>query len=67
MRVKDFKLLVRCVEEAVEYGYKRAHKHTDSPTEDQIRHEIENAIVDEICEWFIFDEVETYEQVTELH
>lgn len=61
MTPKDFKLLVRCVEDGVAYGYNRAHKHTDSPTAEVIRDQIENAVIDEICEWFHFDESDFYE------
>lgn len=61
MKAKDFKLLVRCVEEGVAYGYSRAHKYTDTPTAQQIRDCIEDAVIDEICEWFDFDETDRYE------
>lgn len=56
MRPKTFQLLERCVEYGVGRGYTRAHKHTDSPTEDQIKEQIQSCIMDEICEWFDFDE-----------
>lgn len=67
MMTKDFKLLVRCVEEAVEYGYRRAHKHTDHPTAEGIKDAIESAVIDEICEWFYFEEFDRYERDSELH
>ena len=61
MTPKDFKLMVRCVEDGVAYGYSRAHKHTDTPTAEVVRDHIENAVIDEICEWFHFDEADFYE------
>lgn len=61
MKPKDFKILVRCVEDGVAYGYSRAHKHTDTPTDEVVRDQIENAVIDEICEWFYFDESDFYE------
>ena len=45
------------VSAGVEYGYNRAHKHTDSPSEGQIKEAIIKAVMDEICEWFVFEEV----------
>lgn len=45
-------LLERCIEEGIELGWSRAHKHTDAPTEEQIRSHINEAIWLTIHEWF---------------
>jgi hypothetical protein len=59
---KSYNLLDRCVEEGIQYGWARAHKHTDVPDEIWIREQIHQAVMNEICEWFEFkgadDEVE---------
>jgi len=52
MRAKDHMVLDRAVQEGVIIGYRRAYKHTGSPTEDQIIAAIENAVITSIYEWF---------------
>ena len=49
-----YKLVSNCVDAGVNYGWNRAHKHTDSPSEAQIKDEIYNAVMNEISEWFSF-------------
>ena len=62
MTPKDYRLLVRCVEDGVAYGYNRAHKHTESPSEDMLKAKIEDAVLAEISEWFDFAETAKYER-----
>ena len=57
MKAKAYNVVEMAVRAGVEYGYNRAHKHTDSPSEDQIKEAIIKAVMDEICEWFIFEEL----------
>jgi len=57
MVAKEYNVMEMAVSAGVEYGYNRAHKHTDSPSEDQIKEAIIKAVMDEICEWFVFEEV----------
>lgn len=45
------------VSAGVEYGYNRAHKHNDSPSEGEIKEAIIKAVMDEIGQWFVFEEV----------
>lgn len=47
-------VLRRAVEEGVRYGYRRAHKHTESPGEERIIECVEDAVMNEIAEWFDF-------------
>ena len=56
MRAKEYRLIEQCVENGVEYGYNRAHKHTDTPTKDGLCEAIYRAVLDEICEAFTFAE-----------
>lgn len=55
MKVKTYDVLCRAIEEGVERGYRRAHKHTDTPEEDHLKNAIVDAIMLEICGVFIFD------------
>ena len=55
LRPKIYALLDTAVESGIAYGWTRAHKHTDTPTEDQIKDEIHRAVMNDIAEWFEFD------------
>jgi hypothetical protein len=52
MKIKAYKVLEMCVEEGVAYGYMRAHKHTDNPSDDEVTQAIINAVMGQIWEWF---------------
>jgi hypothetical protein len=52
--VKSYNVISRCVEEGINYGWNRAHKHTSTPTPDHVKAEIEQAILNSICEYFDF-------------
>ena len=56
LRVRAYEVLRRAVEDGIDYGWMRAHKHTDAPTEHAIKDEILQGILNEVCEWFAFDE-----------
>src|SRR3990167_3294767 len=45
VRLNAYEVIARAVEEGVAYGYKRAHKHTDTPDEIQMRDALEHAIM----------------------
>jgi hypothetical protein len=56
MRVRAYDVLRRAIEEGVEYGWRRAHKHTDTPDEETIKDQIVTGILNEVCEIFDFDD-----------
>jgi len=56
MQVKMYQLIERLVEEGIDAGYLRAHKHTDSPTEDTIKHCIQQYMMLGFDEVFQFDQ-----------
>ena len=58
MKAKEYLLLSKCVEDGIQYGINRAHKHTDAPTQEHLAREIENAVMNEICSWFEFEKIE---------
>lgn len=55
MRVKSYRVLQRALEEGFEWGWQRAHKHTDKPTEAMIRENVLREIGNAIDEVFHFD------------
>lgn len=56
MQVKEYPVLVDCVERGVASGMARAYKHTDNPLHDHINQQITDAVLSEICEYFNFEE-----------
>jgi hypothetical protein len=48
--------MVQCVEEGYKYGYHRAHKHTENPAPEQLATEIQQAIINAMTEWFMFED-----------
>ncbi len=55
MRVNERALLERCIEEGLRDGWRRAHKHTDQPTESGVRETMWDAIWLHIDEYFEFE------------
>ena len=55
LKVNTFSVMRRAVEEGVNYGYQRAHKHTDKPSFESVVDYIEQAVVDAMCEVFWFE------------
>jgi len=58
MKVKMYKLIQEIVESGVDAGYLRAHKHTDTPIEETIKHCIEQYIMNGFDEHFTFEHEE---------
>ncbi len=56
MKAKEYNLIAQCVETGVMVGINRAYKHTDEPKDDFLREQIERAVMNEICEWFDFED-----------
>jgi hypothetical protein len=56
MKPKFESVLLMCVEDGTEIGWNRAHKHNDNPSEHDVRHHIESAVMEQIYEWFDFEE-----------
>lgn len=61
MKANEYRVLSDCVERGVGYGYNRAHKHTDNPVPELLRDTIADAVLNEIAEYFRFDETENTE------
>lgn len=61
MKAKEYNLIAQCVETGVVLGWNRAHKHINDPEPEHIREQIERAVLNEICEWFDFEDVKNEE------
>jgi len=55
-KVRAYPVFCRAVEEGVAYGSRRAHKHNDTPDAETIEEQIISAVLNEVCEYFDFDE-----------
>jgi len=51
-----YTLIEKLVDESIEAGWQYAHKHTDSPTEDTIKHCIQQYMMLGFDEVFQFDQ-----------
>lgn len=58
MKPKFRVILEQAISEGVRYGYSRAHKHVENPTEGAIIEAIEDAVMSAIHEYFTFDDEE---------
>ena len=58
LKVNTYVIVTRAIEEGINYGWNRAHKHTDRPSEGQIKQEIENAVMNSLSEVLIWSETD---------
>lgn len=58
MKVNKFKVLEMVLENGIRYGFRRAYKHTENPSDEYVYQCIFDAITTEFFEWFNFDENE---------
>jgi hypothetical protein len=56
MKPKLESVLLMCIENGTQLGLSRAHKHHDNPEEHIIKHHIVSAIMEDIYEWFDFED-----------
>ena len=56
MKPKVNKILEMAVEQGVSYGYRRAHKHIENPTEGAIIDSVVEQVMNSLDEWFDFEE-----------
>ena len=58
MKPKLHKVLETAVEQGVSYGYNRAFKHVENPTEGAIIDSIVEQVMNSLDDWFEFGEEE---------
>jgi hypothetical protein len=56
MTPKFIQLLEQCITDGVILGHTRAYKHDDAPTKADINEAIVREVLNELHEWFDFDE-----------
>jgi hypothetical protein len=56
MKPKLHKILETAVEQGVSYGFSRAHKHIENPSEGAIIDSIVEQVMNSLDEWFDFDD-----------
>jgi hypothetical protein len=56
MTPKFIQLLEKCITDGVILGHTRAYKHNDAPSRSDINESIVREVLNELHEWFDFDE-----------
>lgn len=56
LKVNVYSVLEDCIEIGIDGGFNKAHKHTDNPTEQQLKEEIFRYVMLQISEKFVFDD-----------
>ena len=54
MRPREYRLFTECLEIGLRRGYRRAFKHTDIPSEEQLLESLHTNVMGEVSEWFAF-------------
>lgn len=65
LRFRAYPLIQRAVAEGIAYGYRRAHKHTDTPSEEYVKEEMERGVMDALCDILSLDEEDTWTNPSE--
>jgi hypothetical protein len=58
VKFNGYAIISRAVEEGIPGGYRRAFKHNDNPSEDQIFESIREYVMMELCEVLSFGDCE---------
>ena len=56
VKVRVYNYLSDRVEDAIQFGWNRAHKHTATPTEQHIITEIDHEVMNVLCDIFNFED-----------
>ena len=56
VRLNTYKIVSDAIENGIKYGYRRAHKHTENPSEDTIIEQIHLAVMNDLCDIINFDD-----------
>lgn len=58
MKPRTREIIERCLEEGIRHGYRRAHKHSENPSEVVFIDDVFNCILLEIDTYFSFESEE---------
>ena len=61
MKANTYAIIARAIEEGLEYGWSRAHKHTETPTPEAVREAQHDAIMNSVSEMFYFPQPTEYD------
>lgn len=56
LKMNTYAILKECIENGINRGWNKAHKHTDDPSEEYIKDQILHYIMLQVCEKFKFDD-----------
>jgi len=56
LKVNVYRVLDDCIANGISAGWNKAHKHTDTPPEDEIKRQIHLYVMLEVSEYFEFDD-----------
>ena len=56
VRLDSYKIINDVIDGAIRYGYKRAHKHIEFPSEEFIIEEIHRSVMNDLCDILKFEE-----------
>lgn len=57
LKIDSYKVIARAVEEGIERGCQRAHKHVDHPSKELLKREIETAVMNSLSEVLIWPDI----------
>jgi len=52
MKANEYKVLEEAVDEGVNWGFAKAYKHHEAPSEEQVREAVKAAVMASVCDWF---------------
>lgn len=56
MKPREYQLMQECVDRGVSYGLHRAKKHLESPSDEQFKEAIAEAVMASVAEYWTFDD-----------
>ena len=56
LKLNSYKIISDAIENGIRYGYRRAYKHVENPSEDTIIEQIHLAVMNELCDIINFDD-----------
>ncbi|NBP02976.1 MAG: hypothetical protein EBU90_23265 [Proteobacteria bacterium] len=56
IRLDAYKIIDEVIDRAIRYGYRRAHKHVNNPSEESLIMEIHNSVMNDLNDVLKFDE-----------
>lgn len=56
VRLDSYRIISDTVEIGISHGWNKAHKHTETPSQQHVLNEIHAAVMNELCEILKFDE-----------